>query len=69
MATAGAALPAFSATFSTCEGVVCRPLRLILSGRCSLRPAVMLSPRLLPRPAYSAASLSAGPIPARQTPS
>ena len=46
IAIAGAALPAFSATFSTWEGAVCRPLRRIRTGRCSLHPAVILSPRL-----------------------
>jgi hypothetical protein len=33
MAIAGAALPAFSATFSTCDGVVCLPVRLIFTVR------------------------------------
>src|ERR1700677_658402 len=33
IAMAGAALVAFSATFSTCDGVVCLPVRRILRGR------------------------------------
>src|SRR5580692_3556139 len=33
MATAGAALPAAPATFSTCDGVVCLPVRRIFRGR------------------------------------
>ena len=33
IATAGAALVAFSATFSTCDGVVCLPVRRNFFGR------------------------------------
>jgi len=44
MARAGAAFPACCATFSTCEGLACRPLRLIRTGRRSLCPAVIFSP-------------------------
>src|SRR5215471_4154189 len=63
IATAGAALPAFSATFSTCEGGVCRPLRLNLTGRRSLRPADMLSPRVVASPGLRGCRrLSAGPL-------
>ena len=50
MATAGAALPACAATFSTCEGVECLPRRLIFTSRRSLCPAVMLSPWSMPGP-------------------
>jgi hypothetical protein len=50
IATAGAALPAFSATFSTGDGVVCRPVRRIFRPRRSTFVASTELPNLFPRP-------------------
>jgi hypothetical protein len=62
MATAGAALPACCATFSTCEGLACRPLRLILTAWRPLRAALMVPPTSVPCPSCAANwSLSADP--------
>jgi hypothetical protein len=53
MAITGAALPAFSATFSTWDGCVCRPDRMIFTLRLCLCAAPTKFSIVVLVPAYS----------------